>query len=156
LVNLPWDHYTPQGVEFYGQLSCLNAGIAFADVITTVSPRYSREITTPEFGCGLDGLLRYRQNALFGILNGVDYEEWSTISDPNIAQSYSATDLGGKAVNKERLQKELGLPVDATMPLFGSIGRLVEHKGVAIVRGGLSVMLSTTLQFCLIGRGFPA
>src|SRR5205823_987131 len=102
----------------------LKAGIAFADVITTVSPRYAREIATPEFGCGLDGLLRYRRDALFGILNGVDYEEWNTISDPNIAQPYSANDLAGKAVNKKKLQEELGLPMDPTVPLFGSIGRL--------------------------------
>ncbi len=156
LTNLPWDYFNPEGVEFYGQMSCLKAGIAFADVLTTVSPRYAREITTPEFGCGLDGLLRYRQDSLFGILNGVDYEEWSTISDPNIAQQYSATDLSGKAVNKERIQAELGLPVDASVPLFGSIGRLVEQKGVDIMLDALREMLSAKLQFVLLGTGSPA
>src|SRR6266404_419798 len=144
LTNLPWDYFTPEGVEFYGQMSCLKAGIAFADVITTVSPRYAREITTPQFGCGLDGLLRYRRDALFGILNGVDYEEWDTISDLNITHPYSATDLGGKAVNKEKLQAELGLPVEATVPLFGSIGRLVEQKGVDLMLGALREILTTT------------
>jgi len=81
LTNLPQDYFTPAGVEFYGQMSCLKAGIVYADVITTVSPRYAREITTPEMGCGLDGLLRQRNSSLVGILNGVDYEEWNTITD---------------------------------------------------------------------------
>src|SRR6185503_3461940 len=72
LTNLPWQYFTPKGVEFYGQLNCLKAGIVYSDVLTTVSPRYAREITTPEFGCGLDGVLRERQAALVGILNGVD------------------------------------------------------------------------------------
>ncbi len=79
----------PAGVEFYGQMSCLKAGIVYADVITTVSPRYAREITTEEMGCGLDGLLRQRNSSLVGILNGVDYEDWNTISDPYLKHPYS-------------------------------------------------------------------
>src|SRR5262252_1561391 len=106
-------------------MSCLKAGIAGADVITTVSPRYAREITTTEFGCGLDGLLRYRLKSLFGILNGVDYEEWNTTRNPHLPYSYSAADLTGKTLNKLALQRELGLPVAAGIPLFGNIGRLV-------------------------------
>jgi starch synthase len=121
-----------------------------------VSPRYAREITTPEFGCGLDGLLRHRRDNLFGILNGVDYEEWDSTGDPNIAQPYSSTDLAGKAVNKENLQEELGLPVDGAVPLFASIGRLVEQKGVDIMLGALREMLANKLQFVLLGTGTPA
>ena len=156
LTNLPWDFFNPDGVEFYGQMNCLKAGIAFADVITTVSPRYSREITTPEFGCGLDGLLRHRQDALFGILNGVDYEEWNTLNDSYIAQPYSKADPAGKSVNKTGLQAELGLPVDSTIPLFGSIGRLVEQKGVDIILAALRGMIQSGLQFVLLGTGTPA
>ncbi len=156
LANLPWEYFNPGGVEFYGKLSSLKAGIAFGDAVTTVSPRYAREITTEEFGCGLDGLLRYRQRSLFGILNGVDYEEWSTINGPYLKYSYSAGDLSGKAANKLELQKEFGLPVDASVPLFGNIGRLVEQKGVELMLAALEEMLSANLQFVLLGTGLPA
>ncbi|HOC55985.1 MAG TPA: glycogen synthase GlgA [Verrucomicrobiota bacterium] len=155
LTNLPPGYFTPAGVEFYGQLSCLKAGIVYADVITTVSPRYAREITTEEMGCGLDGLLRQRNSSLVGILNGVDYEEWSPISDPYLKHSYSANDLSGKMANKLELQKEFGLPVDASVPLFGNIGRLAEQKGVEILLGALEEMLRTGLQFVAIGSGAP-
>jgi starch synthase len=156
LMNLPRDYFTPRGVEFYGQMSCLKAGIVYADVITTVSPRYAREITTEELGCGLDGLLRQRNSSVVGILNGVDYEEWNTISDPYLKHPYSVTDLAGKTANKLELQQEFGLPADATVPLFGSIGRLAEQKGVEIMLGALEEMLSTKLQFVAIGSGAPA
>jgi starch synthase len=155
LTNLPWDYFTPAGVEFYGQMSCLKAGIVYADVITTVSPRYAREITTEETGCGLDGLLRQRNSSLVGILNGVDYEEWNTISDPYLKHPYAASDLSGKAANKLELQEEFGLPVDAGVPLFGNIGRLAEQKGVEIMLGALEEMLSTRLQFVAVGSGGP-
>ena len=137
-------------------MSCLKAGIIYADVITTVSPRYAREITTEESGCGLDGLLRQRNSSLVGILNGVDYEEWNTISDAYVKHPYSAADLEGKAANKVELQKEFGLPVDAGIPLFGNIGRLAEQKGVELLLGALEEMLSTGLQFVAVGSGAPA
>src|SRR6266404_5484916 len=156
LTNLPWDYFNPGAVEFYGQMSCLKAGIAGADVITTVSPRYAREITTEEFGAGLDGLLRYRQGALTGILNGVDYEEWNTLNNPYLKHPYSADSLEGKTANKLELQKELGLPGDASIPLFASIGRLVEQKGMDILLGALEEMLSAKLQFVLLGAGDSA
>jgi starch synthase len=156
LTNLPQDYFTPAGVEFYGQMSCLKAGIVYADVITTVSPRYAREITTQEMGCGLDGLLRQRNSSLVGILNGVDYEEWNTINDPYVKHPYSATDLSGKVANKLELQKEFGLPVDASLPLFGNIGRLAEQKGVEIMLGALEEMLKTKMQFVAVGSGAPA
>jgi starch synthase len=156
LTNLPWDYFTPAGVEFYGKMSCLKAGMVCADVITTVSPRYAREITTEEMGCGLDGLLRQRNSSLVGILNGVDYEEWNTISDPYLRHPYSVTELSGKTANKLELQKEFGLPVDACVPLFGNIGRLAEQKGVEILLGALEEMLSARLQFVALGSGAPA
>jgi starch synthase len=153
LTNLPWDYFKPEGVEFYGQFNCLKAGIAYADVITTVSPRYAREITTPELGSGLDGFLRHRQRDLYGILNGVDYEEWNTTHNPYLRHAYSTENLTGKTAIKMELQKELGLPVDETIPLFGSINRLVEQKGVDIQLGALEEMLSARLQFVLLGTG---
>src|SRR6266481_4137846 len=156
LTNLPWDYFSPAGLEFYGKMGCLKAGIAFADVITAVSPRYAREIMTEEFGCGLEGLLRHRQSSLFGILNGVDYEEWNTASDPHLRHAYSCEDLAGKTANKIELQKEFGLPVDAALPLFGSIGRLVEQKGIDIMLGALQEMLHSSLRFVLLGAGDPS
>jgi starch synthase len=140
-------------VEFYTYMNCLKAGIAFADQITTVSPRYAREITTPEFGCGLDGLLRQRHRVLHGILNGVDYDEWNTAHNPFIKHPYTPEDLEGKTSGKLELQAELGLPPDKSIPLFGNIGRLVEQKGVDIQLGALEEMLGTDMQFVLLGSG---
>jgi starch synthase len=155
LTNLPWDYFSPSGIEFYGQINCLKAGLAFADVITTVSPRYAREITTEEFGCALDGLLRHRASSLHGILNGVDYDEWNPLSDTYIHQQFSVTDLAAKTANKLALQSELGLPPDPSVPLFGSIGRMVEQKGVDIMLVALSEMLRAGIQFVQIGNGAP-
>ena len=155
-TNLPWDYFNPEGVEFYGQLNSLKAGIAMAEVVTTVSPRYAREITTEPLGCGLDGLLRRRQNSLFGILNGVDYEEWRTIGNPFLKHDYEVNDLAGKLANKLDLQREFGLPADPTIPLFGNIGRMVEQKGVDIMLGALEEMVGANLQFVMLGSGSPA
>jgi starch synthase len=155
LTNLPWDYFNPEGVEFFGQMNCLKAGIAFANAITTVSPSYAREITTPELGFGLEGLLRKRQNSITGILNGVDYEEWNTSHNRYIKHPFDADNIEGKLRDKLDLQSELGLPVDATIPLLGSIGRLVEQKGVDIMLAALEEMLSANLQFVLLGTGEP-
>ena len=155
LTNLPWSFFSPEGVEFYGQLNCLKAGIVFGDIITTVSPRYAREITTPELGCGLDGLLRSRSAVISGILNGVDYDEWNTTKNAYLPKPYSAADLSGKAEDKAALQKGFGLPLEPGVPLFGSIGRMVEQKGVDIMLGALEQMLSSNIQFVQIGSGAP-
>jgi starch synthase len=156
LTNLPPEFFTVEGAEFYGNLNCLKAGIAFADVITTVSPRYAREIMTEEFGCALDDRLRRRQARLFGILNGVDCEEWNPAQDKFLPYAYSATRMAGKAANKLALQKELGLPPAKSVPLFGTITRLAEQKGVDIQLGALEEMLSADIQFVLLGSGSPA
>jgi starch synthase len=153
LTNLPLDFFTIEGVEFYGHLNCLKAGIVFADTITTVSPRYAREITTEEFGYGLDGLLRRRQKRLLGILNGVDYDEWDPAHDSFIAHAYSLTRPAGKAACKLALQKEMGLPEGRDVPFFGTISRLADQKGVDIQLGALEEMLSANLQFVLLGSG---
>ncbi len=156
LTNLPLEFFTIEGAEFYGHLNCLKAGIVFADVITTVSPRYAREITTEEFGHGLDGLLRRRQKQLLGILNGVDYDEWNPAHDRFLACPYSVTRLAGKAVCKLTLQKEVGLPEGRGVPLFGTISRLADQKGVDIQLGALEEMLNTNMQFVLLGNGSSA
>ncbi len=155
LTNLPWEYFNPKGVEFYGQMNCLKAGIIYSDWITTVSPRYAREITTEEFGCGLDGVLRERQQSLTGILNGVDYSEWKTTENPFLKHSYTAEDLTAKRAAKLDLQAELGLAPNDQIPLFGTVGRLVEQKGVDILLDALEEMLSAELQFVLLGSGEP-
>ena len=156
LTNLPGEFFTIEGAEFYGQLNCLKAGIAFADAIVTVSPRYAREIMTEEFGCALDGLLRRRQNRLFGILNGVDHEEWNPAADPLLPQTFSVRRLRGKTACKLALQSEMGLPVSVDTPLFGTISRLAEQKGVDIQLGALEEMLSANIQFIQLGSGSSA
>jgi len=156
LTNLPLDFFTMAGVEYYGHLNCLKAGIVFADVITTVSPRYAREITTEEFGHGLDGLLRRRRKQLLGILNGVDYDDWNPAHDPFLPCRYSVSRLTGKTACKLALQKEIGLPERADVPLFGTISRLADQKGVDIQLGALEEMLNTDMQFVLLGSGSPA
>ncbi|HEV2319810.1 MAG TPA: glycogen synthase GlgA [Verrucomicrobiae bacterium] len=155
LTNLPRDFFTLDSAEYFGHLNCLKAGIALADTITTVSPRYAREILTEEFGCGLDGLLRKRQDRLTGILNGVDYEEWNPITDPSLKSNFSVARLGGKKIDKADLQKELGLPASGS-PLFGTISRLAEQKGIDIQLAALEEMLSSEMQFVLLGSGSPA
>lgn len=155
LTNLPAEYNTLDTSEYYGRINCLKTGVALADLMTTVSPRYAREILTEEYGCGLDGLLRKRQSRLFGILNGVDYEEWNPLTDQHLKAPYSDARLAGKKINKSELQTELGLAV-SDAPLFGTITRLAEQKGVDIQLAALEEMLSTDMQFVLLGSGSPA
>jgi starch synthase len=153
LTNLPPDYFHLEGAEYFGRLNCLKAGIAYGDVLTTVSPRYAREITTEEFGEGLDGLLRRRQKRLLGILNGVDYDEWNTTRNPYLKHAYSVSEVTGKQANKLELQKELALPVNPDVPLFGTITRLTQQKGMDIELGALEEMLGADMQFILLGSG---
>lgn len=143
------------GAEHQGMLNCMKAGIALADVITTVSPRYAREVLTPEYGEGLDWLLRQRQARFFGILNGVDYDEWKTTGNPFLKYPYSIRNLAGKRRNKIALQQELGLPQRPDMPLFATISRLTEQKGMSIELPALEEMLHRDIQFVLLGSGEP-
>ena len=155
LTNLPWDYFRPDGVEFHGMLNCLKAGICYADLITTVSRRYAREIMTEDYGCGLDGILRQRQSVLVGILNGVDYNEWKTIDNPWLKNSFSLDNLQGKEAEKRLLQQEMGLPQASNIPLFANISRLVDQKGSDILLAALEEMLAGNMQFVLLGTGSP-
>ncbi len=122
-----------EGLEFFGRLNFLKAGIVWADAVNAVSPTYAREIQTPEFGFGLDGLLRSRASKLTGILNGVDYEEWNPETDRNLPANYSARDLSGKRACKLALLDEMGLPAEADRPLIGIISRFAHQKGMDLV-----------------------
>ncbi len=152
-LGLPPDQYAMEGLEFYGQVSFMKAGLHFADAITTVSPSYAREIQTPEQGCGLDGLLRQRAGDLHGILNGVDYAIWSPAHDRSIAQPYSLDLPEGKADCKAALQRDCGLAVKPDALLFGVVSRLTEQKGLPLVLQALPDLLDAGGQLVVLGSG---
>lgn len=153
LLNLPGQLWHPDGLEYHGMLSFIKGGLNYSDRITTVSPTYAREIQTPEFGYGLEGLLAHRQSILSGIINGIDTHVWNPETDPQITQNYDKNSLTKKVKNKTALQKRLGLPVDPDLPLFGLIGRLVDQKGIDLVLHCLKEMIAMPLQFALLGSG---
>jgi starch synthase len=155
-LGLPKGLYHSEGYEFWGQASFLKAGLAVADRITTVSPRYAREIQTPEQGMGLDGFLRARASRLRGILNGADYQVFSPERDPAIAHPFSLADRAGKRECKAELQRELGLPIREATPLCGSISRLTEQKGFDLVLDVLERLLAGDVQYVLLGTGDAA
>jgi starch synthase len=129
LTGLGWELFTPQGLEFYGKLNLLKAGLVFADVLTTVSDTYSREIQTPEYGHGLEGVLYERREDLHGILNGVDYDDWNPETDRHIAARFSRSDLSGKEACRADLLEEFGWKGPAPEPVIGLVGRLTVQKG---------------------------
>ena len=146
--------YRPDGMEFFGRISYIKAGIAFADALSTVSPTYAREIQTPEFGFGLDGILRDRSLALTGILNGADYLEWNPEIDPLIPARYSATDLAGKETCKRHLLQEFGLPAEAmARPLLGVVSRLTRQKGTDILAEAIGDILGEDAYLVALGTG---
>ena len=156
LLGLSSRFMSSAGLEYHGQLSFMKAGLKFADGLTTVSPTYAREITTPAFGCGLDGVLRGRADALTGVLNGIDEQLWNPASDPALAHPYGLDDLGGKALCKSALQAEVGLSVDAAAPLVLALSRLTEQKGLDLLLEALPMLLSQGAQLVVQGTGDPA
>lgn len=143
-----------EGVEFYNSFNLLKAGIAYADKITTVSPSYAREIMTPEFGCGLEGILTRRKNDLVGILNGADYSIWSPANDPVLECTYSAVDPSGKRACKMNLLRVMGLSdVLLDRPIFGFIGRLREQKGIDIVLEIIPELMKLDVGLVVLGEG---
>ena len=156
LLGLPSRYMAPAGLEFHGQLSFIKAGLQFAERITTVSPTYAKEIATPEYGCGLDGVIRSRGAHVSGILNGVDREVWSPQTDAVLAARYGADTLQGKARCKEALQAEAGVAGKAEAPLFGVVSRLTSQKGIDLVIGALPALLARGAQLVVLGTGEPA
>lgn len=152
-LHLPAELWQPDGLEFYGQLSFIKGGLAYADKVNAVSPTYAREILQPEFGYGLDGLLASRGEDLNGILNGIDEKLWNPGTDACIKQKYNRQSLVKKSVNKTELQQELSLPVDASIPMLGMVSRLVEQKGLDIILQALPTLLSMPLQIVILGTG---
>jgi len=151
-MALSEEFYTPERLEFHGQVSFIKAGILYADLINTVSKKYALEIQTPEYGERLDGLLRKRAADLRGILNGIDYQEFDPATDRHLAANYDAVHPEKKKENKAALQKEMELPVK-DVPLLGIITRLVNQKGLDILAAIIDPLMQQDLQFILLGSG---
>jgi starch synthase len=156
LLGLPARFMHAQGLEFHHQVSFMKAGLKFAHHLTTVSPTYAREIATPEFGHGLDGVIRGRAGEVTGILNGVDTGVWNPRSDAALAAHFGADDLEGKRTCKRALQAELGLAPREDVPLFGVVSRLTAQKGLDLVLAALPALLQGGGQLALQGSGDAA
>jgi starch synthase len=153
LLGLPARFMSPAGIEFHGQCSFMKAGLNFADRITTVSPNYAKEIMSPEFGCGVEGVIQARREVVSGILNGVDADVWNPETDDALAAKYGANSLTNKALCKADLQQALGLTLNAKAPLFGVVSRLTSQKGLDLLLGALPVLLAEGAQLAVQGSG---
>lgn len=151
-TGLGWELFHPNCLEFYGDINLMKAAICFASQISTVSRRYASEIQTPDYGYGLDGFLRTRSEDISGILNGVDYDEWSPINGKDIPAPYSAEDLSGKAVCKSALQRKVGLPV-SDAPLFGMVSRFDRQKGLDLIAEAMEELVQQDVQLMFLGTG---
>jgi len=157
LTNLGWDVFTPEGLEFYGKVNFLKAGIISADVLSTVSVTYAKEILDREYGFGLDGLLRARTDDLFGVINGINYDEWDPARDKFIPANYAYPDISGKAICKKELMKAaFKIREDDTagrLPLVGVVGRLSEQKGLDLIIQAVPELLSSGARLVILGKG---
>mgnify|MGYP001249732568 CR=1 FL=1 len=154
-LQLGWDAFTPQGMEFYDRVNFLKTGIAFADWITTVSPTYAREIQTPEHGFGLDGFIRSRADRLVGILNGVDYAAWNPETDRHLPARYGPDDLAGKAICRQRLCEELGIEDRPGAMLVGVVSRLAGQKGIHLLVDAIPALMERNVNLAILGSGEP-
>ncbi|MBK5276731.1 MAG: glycogen synthase [Desulfuromonadales bacterium] len=156
VLGIGWKHFNYLELEKDDQVNLLKGGIYNATLLNTVSEEYAREIQTAEFGWGLEEVVRERAADLSGILNGVDYEEWSPSCDPFIAKKYTArTVKSGKAACKRDLQEQMGLPVRTDVPLFGIVSRMVKQKGTDIIAEAIHRILTMDVQFVMVGNGEP-
>ena len=146
-------YWSPDALENWGGLNLMKGGIIFADQVTTVSPHYANEIRTPALGAGLDGILRSLSFKLFGILNGIDEDEWNPATDPQLASNFDREHLDGKAQSKRALLKEAKLKMRAKTPLFSFISRLVDQKGIDILIPALGPILRAGAQAVILGSG---
>jgi starch synthase len=153
ILGVGYEHFNVEDMECFGNVNLLKGGIVHASLLAAVSPTYAMEIQTCEFGYGLEGVVRNRQSDLFGILNGVDYDEWNPETDPFIASQYSQKDLTGKALCKRHLQQIFGLAEEPEAPVIGIVSRLVKQKGIDILADAIHRLLSLDIQIVLLGAG---
>lgn len=152
--GLPPEIYRPEGVEFFGQFSFMKTGLTFADVITTVSEKYAEEIRTlEEYGCGMNGLLERRKENLYGILNGVDYNEWNPEIDTYIPARYGPKNIERKHENKIALLERMGLPMVKSTPILAMISRLADQKGLDLLQQAAEELLKLPVQLVVLGIG---
>lgn len=152
-IGLPKDSLSIYGVEYHNKISFMKAGIRYADRLTTVSPTHAREIMTPEYGFGFDGILASRRQDIRGILNGIDDDLWNPRSDKLIAETYDARSLSKKAVNKKALQKRFGLPRKPEAPLLGVVSRFTSQKGIDLVVEVVPHIVKQGGQLVVLGSG---
>src|SRR6202142_3124405 len=154
LLTLPWDLFTISRMEFFGSVNFLKGALVFSDFITTVSKKYSQEIQTTEFGFGLEGVLRTRSSTVTGILNGVDYDEWSPETDKFIAARYSPQDLSGKAKCKEALLTTFGITkADLRLPVIGIVSRFAAQKGFDLISQIMERLAREEMIIVALGSG---
>jgi starch synthase len=153
LTNLGPELFNPEGIEFFGKVNFLKGGIISADIITTVSSTYSREILTAEYGFGLDGILKTRERDLYGVVNGIDYEEWDPSVDTYLPANYSNKDISGKKICKKELLKALFNTSDEHMPLLGMVGRLSGQKGLDLIVQSIPEFMSFGVKLAILGKG---
>jgi len=152
-TNLPDELMGIDGVEFYGQMSMMKAGILFSDRVTTVSPRYAREIQTAEFGCGLDGVVATRADDILGLINGIDTDVWNPATDTLIPGNYTVDNLEGKAVCRADLLKRSGFDPKFAGPVIGMVCRLTEQKGVDLVLDNADFFVKNDVRLIILGTG---
>ncbi len=153
VLGVGWEHFNADELEEYDGINLLKGGIVHADAINAVSKKYAQEIRTPEFGWGLDGLIDANASKLYGILNGVDYEEWSPAVDTLIPAQFDLDDLSGKDVCKAELQKAFNLPQRSDVPVIGLVGRLAEQKGIGLLSSAIWNLMELDIQIVLLGTG---
>lgn len=147
-----WNYFTPEGLEFYGKLNYMKAGLIYSDLLTTVSDTYAKEILDPENGFGLDGVLRKRKNDLFGVINGIDYDEWDPMKDDLVPAKYGPENLKFKLKCKKLLVDRTGIN-DAKLPLFGIVSRLSSQKGLDLISKSLDELFGMKVNLIVLGKG---
>jgi starch synthase len=153
---LPQESFDDGGVEYYGKISFLRAGLHYATLLSTVSPTYAREIQSEPLGFGMQALLATRSRDLHGILNGIDSETWDPAADASLPSTYDAQSLERKAVNKEALRQRFGLAQRSDCPLLGVVSRLIEQKGIDLVVSAADALLELPAQLIVLGTGDEA
>jgi len=153
LLGISHRLFTPSGIEFWGKISLLKAGLVSANIVTTVSPGYCREIKTARYGYGLEGLYKERKKDLFGVVNGVDYSEWDPASDPLIPATYSLSDMGGKRACRKALLKAFGLKAEDRTPVAGMVTRLTGQKGIELVIRAMPELMKLDMTLVIVGMG---
>lgn len=153
VMEVGWEHFNPNELEVLDGINMLKGGIAHADAVTTVSRKYAREIQTAEFGFGLQDHIKAHNGKLYGILNGVDYNEWSPAVDPLIPANFDVDDMSGKVICKKDLQKRFGLPERDDVPLIGFVGRFAEQKGIDLIAQTIEGLLHLDAQVIMLGTG---